>query len=94
MSEQVLEKLIKKVAKLPGLGPRSSRRAVLHLLKDRDKLLLPLIKDMNDVANNIRNCIECGNLDEDDICSICKSSSRNQASICIVETVSLIEFNM
>ena len=87
MSEKFLEKLIKKVAKLPGLGPRSSRRAVLHLLKDRDKLFLPLIKDMNDVANNIRNCIECGNLDEDDICSICRSTSRNQASICIVETV-------
>ena len=87
MSEKFLEKLIKKVAKLPGLGPRSSRRAVLHLLKDRDKLLLPLIKDMTEVANNIKNCIECGNLDEDDICGICKSPSRNQGSICIVETV-------
>ena len=46
MPEKFLEKLIKKVAKLPGLGPRSSRRAVLHLLKDRDKLFLPLIKEM------------------------------------------------
>ena len=54
MSEQVLEKLIKKVAKLPGLGPRSSRRVVLHLLKDKETLLLPLIEDMNNVADNIK----------------------------------------
>ena len=87
MSEQVLEKLIKKVAKLPGLGPRSSRRVVLHLLKDKESLLLPLIKDMNNVANNIKKCVECGNLDENNICQICKNSSRNQTLLCVVETV-------
>ena len=87
MSEQYLEKLIKNVSKLPGLGPRSSRRVVLHLLKDKDKLLLPLIEDMSTVANNIRNCIECGNLDESEICQICKDSSRNQNLLCVVETV-------
>ena len=87
MSEQVLEKLIKKVAKLPGLGPRSSRRVVLHLLKDKETLLLPLIEDMNNVANNIKKCVECGNLDENDTCQICKNSSRNQTLLCVVETV-------
>ena len=87
MSEQYLEKLIKKVSKLPGLGPRSSRRVVLHLLKDKEKLLLPLIEDFNTVANNIRNCFECGNLDENEICQICKDSSRNQNLLCVVETV-------
>ena len=87
MSEQVLEKLIKKVAKLPGLGPRSSRRIVLHLLKDKETLLLPIIEDMSKVANNIKKCIECGNLDENDICQICKNSSRNQTLLCVVETV-------
>ena len=87
MSEQVLEKLIKKVAKLPGLGPRSSRRVVLHLLKDKETLLLPLIEDMNNVADNIKKCIECGNLDENDICQICKNSSRNETLLCVVETV-------
>ena len=50
MSEQILEKLIKKVAKLPGLGPRSSRRIVLHLLKDKETLLLPIIEDMSKVC--------------------------------------------
>ena len=87
MSEQVLEKLIKKVAKLPGLGPRSSRRVVLYLLKDKETLLLPLIEDMNNVANNIKKCVECGNLDENDICQICKNSSRNETLLCVVETV-------
>ena len=87
MSEQILEKLIKKVSKLPGLGPRSSRRAVLHLLKNKDKYLIPLINDLTEVAQNIRSCIECGNLDQDEICEICKSSSRNVNLICVVETV-------
>ena len=87
MSEQFLENLIKKVAKLPGLGPRSSRRVVLHLLKDKETLLLPLIEDMNNVADNIKKCIECGNLDENDICQICKNSSRNETLLCVVETV-------
>ena len=87
MSEQYLEKLIKKVSKLPGLGPRSSRRVILYLLKDKEKLLLPLIEDLSTVANNIRSCIECGNLDEHEICQICKDSSRNQNLLCVVETV-------
>ena len=87
MSEQVLEKLIKKVAKLPGLGPRSSRRIVLHLLKDKETLFLPIIEDMSRVANNIKKCVECGNLDENDICQICKNSTRNQTLLCVVETV-------
>ena len=87
MSEQYLEKLIKKISKLPGLGPRSSRRVVLHLLRDKEKLLLPLIEDLSKVANNIRSCIECGNLDENEICKICKDTSRNQNLLCVVETV-------
>ena len=87
MSEKFLEKLIKKVSKLPGLGPRSSRRVILHLLRDKEKLLLPLIEDLNKVANNIRNCIECDNLDENEICQICRDTSRNQNLLCVVETV-------
>mgnify|MGYP005696289761 FL=1 len=87
MSEQILEKLIKKVSKLPGLGPRSSRRAVLHLLKNKDKYLIPLINDLTEVAQNIKSCIECGNLDQDEICEICKNPSRNINLICVVETV-------
>lgn len=87
MSEPILEKLIKKVSKLPGLGPRSSRRVVLHLLKDKEKLLLPLIESMTEVADKIKNCIECGNLDDNQICEVCTNTSRNQDLICIIETV-------
>ena len=87
MSEQILEKLIKKVSKIPGLGPRSSRRAVLHLLKNKDKYLIPLINDLSEVANNIKNCVECGNLDQDEICYICKDPLRKGNLLCIVETV-------
>jgi recombination protein RecR len=87
MSEQILEKLIKKVSRLPGLGPRSSRRVVLHLLKNKEKYLLPLINDLSQVADNIKSCIECGNLDQYEICEICKNPLRKNNLICVVETV-------
>ena len=87
MSEQILEKLIKKISKLPGLGPRSSRRVVLNLLKDKERLFLPLIQDMNDVVSKVKTCVECGNLDETDICNICNDKLRNKNILCVVETV-------
>ena len=87
MSEQILEKLIKKISKLPGLGPRSSRRVVLHLLKDKERLFLPLIQDMSDVFSKVKTCVECGNLDETDICNICNDTLRNKNILCVVETV-------
>ena len=87
MSEQILEKLIKKISKLPGLGPRSSRRVVLHLLKDKERLFLPLIQDMGDVVSKVKSCVECGNLDETDICNICNDTLRNKNILCVVETV-------
>jgi recombination protein RecR len=82
-----LEDLIRKLGRLPGLGPRSARRAVLFLLKNRDRLMLPLADDMNDVARNIRACVECGNLDITDRCSICSDPRRDHSRICVVEDV-------
>ena len=82
-----LEDLIRKLGRLPGLGPRSARRAVLFLLKNRDRLMLPLANDMNDVARNIRACVECGNLDITDRCSICGDPRRDHSRICVVEDV-------
>ena len=82
-----LEELIRKLGRLPGLGPRSARRAVLFLLKNRDRLMLPLANDMNDVARNIRACVECGNLDITDRCSICSDPRRDHSRICVVEDV-------
>ena len=58
-----LDTLIRRLARLPGLGPRSARRAVLHLLQNRETLMLPLADDLGQVARAVRNCADCGNLD-------------------------------
>ena len=82
-----LDQLIRKLARLPGLGPRSARRAVLYLLKNRDRLMVPLAQDLFDVASQVRTCVECGNLDHGDKCSICRDPQRDHSCICVVEDV-------
>ena len=82
-----LDKLIRKLARLPGLGPRSARRAVLYLLKNRDRLMVPLAQDLFDVASQTRACAACGNLDHGDKCSICLDPRRDHSCICVVEDV-------
>ena len=82
-----LDNLIRKLARLPGLGPRSARRAVLYLLKNRDRLMLPLAQDLFDVASQVRSCAECGNLDHGDKCSICRDTQRDHSCVCVVEDV-------
>ena len=82
-----LDQLIRKLARLPGLGPRSARRAVLYLLKNRDRLMLPLAQDLFDVASQVRACAECGNLDHGNKCSICRDPQRDHSCICVVEDV-------
>ena len=82
-----LDQLIRKLARLPGLGPRSARRAILYLLKNRDKLMVPLAQDLFDIASQVRACAECGNLDHDDKCSICSNPKRDDSCICVVEDV-------
>ena len=82
-----LDQLIRKLARLPGLGPRSARRAILYLLKNRDKLMVPLAQDLFDIATQVRACAECGNLDHDNKCSICSNPKRDNSCICVVEDV-------
>lgn len=82
-----IERLIQLLAKLPGLGPRSARRAALHLLKKRDQLMVPLSDAMGEAADKITTCSECGNLDVMDPCSICRGQRRDPKVICVVETV-------
>ena len=82
-----IERLIQLLAKLPGLGPRSARRAALHLLKKREQLMEPLAEAMGEAAAKIRACAECGNLDVTDPCAICASPRRDPKVICVVETV-------
>jgi recombination protein RecR len=81
-----LEHLMALFAKLPGLGPRSARRIVLKLLRERETKLLPLAEAMRAAAETVRSCSVCGNLDSCDPCTICASTSRENA-ICVVETV-------
>lgn len=80
-----IERLIQLLSKLPGLGPRSARRAALHLMKRRDSLLVPLSESMALAAEAIRNCSVCGNLDSRDPCSVCSDPSRDRSTICVVE---------
>ena len=83
-----IEKLAFLLAKLPGMGSRSAKRAVLHLLKYQDQLMLPLADELKKTAQNIKTCSICANLDEISPCQICIDAKRNHQLICIVETVS------
>jgi recombination protein RecR len=87
MTGPEIEKLIQLLARLPGLGPRSARRAALYLLKRRDNVLLPLVDALKSAAENIRTCSICGNLDTSDPCSICADPKRDAGLICVVEEV-------
>jgi recombination protein RecR len=82
-----IERLIALLGKLPGLGPRSARRAALNLLKRRDQLLVPLAEAMAAAAERVRVCSTCGSLDTRDPCAICQDHSRDGALICVVEEV-------
>jgi len=82
-----IERLIQLLAKLPGLGPRSARRAALALLKKREALLEPLNAALRDAAAAIRTCEVCGNLDTTSPCSICRDPRRDSHVLCVVEDV-------
>jgi recombination protein RecR len=82
-----IERLIALLAKLPGLGPRSARRAVLQLIKKKETLLVPLAAAMGDAAEKARICSICGNVDTQDPCAICADAARDPYVLCIVEEV-------
>lgn len=83
-----IDRLITLLARLPGLGPRSARRAALHLLKSPDKLMTPLANAMTTAADRISICTVCGNVDSSNPCHICTALGRDQTSICVVQDVS------
>lgn len=87
MSSSEIDSLVQLLAKLPGLGPRSARRAALHLIKRKDTLLGPLAAALAQAASSVRTCGICGNLDTTDPCGICTDNRRDRAVICIVEDV-------
>lgn len=82
-----IEHLIQLLAKLPGLGPRSARRAALHLVKRRDQLLVPLARAMRQAADRIVVCSICGNIDSVEPCTICRDARRDEGLLLVVEEV-------
>ena len=83
-----IEKLIQLLAKVPGLGPRSARRAALHLIKKKDQLLGPLGSAMGEAYDKVKICSRCGNVDTSDPCTVCTDDRRDQSVIIVVEDVS------
>ncbi|HLO75213.1 MAG TPA: recombination mediator RecR [Magnetospirillum sp.] len=82
-----IERLIQLLSRLPGLGPRSARRAALHLVEKREILLQPLAQAMAEVAEKVQVCTVCGNYDSVDPCSICRDDRRDPSILCVVEDV-------
>jgi len=82
-----IERLIQLLAKLPGLGPRSARRAALHLVKKKDELLVPLARAMDVAVDTVVVCSTCGNIDTSDPCTICSDPRRDQHMLVVVEDV-------
>lgn len=87
METSALNELIKLVAKLPGLGSRSARRIVLHMIKNPDKALHPLIRLLTQVSEEIKICENCGNVDTVSPCHICTDHKRDQSLVCVVEDI-------
>ena len=83
-----IDTLVHLLAKLPALGPRSARRAVLYLLKKKDSTMAPLITAMQDVYDNVQACPVCGNMDTQVPCAICGDEKRDKTTLCVVQDVS------
>jgi len=87
MNGPEIEQLVRLLAKLPGLGPRSARRAALQLLKKKDHLLRPLAEALTNAADHVVSCHVCGNLDTADPCAVCADGRRDKGLVCVVEEV-------
>jgi recombination protein RecR len=87
MAGAEIDRLIQLLAKLPGLGPRSARRAALHLIRRKESLMEPLARALAEAAGAIRVCSVCGNIDTRDPCAICADPRRDARTICVVEQV-------
>jgi len=82
-----IDALIQLLAKVPGLGPRSARRAALHLIKRRESLMEPLARALKETADTIQTCSICHNIDTIDPCTICTDPKRDRSLICVVEEI-------
>ncbi len=82
-----LDELITRLAKLPGLGPRSARRVALHLLKNRETTMAALLFSLDETAKTVATCTSCGNYDTSSPCAICTDPTRDAKTLCVVEDV-------
>lgn len=87
MASPEIDALTQALSRLPGLGPRSARRAVLHLIKRRETALVPLLSALTAVGERLATCSVCGNVDTTNPCSICADGRRDPKSLCVVEEV-------
>lgn len=87
MASKEIETLTQALARLPGLGPRSARRAVLHLVKKRETVLVPLLAALESVSDSLVTCTNCGNVDTVNPCGICADPRRDDRALCVVEDV-------
>ena len=87
MINSEIDHLVRLISKLPGLGLRSARRIVLHLLNNKEKEMLVLSDEIKDVAERVKFCVICGNMDTSEKCYICKDEKRDVSTICVVENV-------
>ncbi len=88
MASPEIEALTQALSRLPGLGPRSARRAVLHLIKRRENAMAPLLRALEQVNEKLATCTTCGNVDTTDPCGICADPRRDARLLCVVEEVS------
>ncbi len=87
MPAPAVERLIQHLARLPGLGPRSARRAALYLIQRPEAALSPLLRSLAEVEANVRVCQTCGNIDAREPCEICRDPDRDPSKLCVVEQV-------
>jgi len=87
MQHKKIDRLIYLFSKLPGLGNRTAKRIVLHLIKHRERLMSPMAEALLDASNIIQTCKICNNLDEAEICHICIDKKRDKRIVCVVESI-------
>ncbi|WP_025897806.1 recombination mediator RecR [Sneathiella glossodoripedis] len=88
MGTSEIDHLVRLLSKLPGLGARSARRAALHLIQNKENLLVPLAEAMDDAARNVQECTVCANLDTINPCAVCQNDRRDSKILCVVQDVS------
>lgn len=87
MKHNKIERLIYLFSKLPGVGNRTAKRVVLHLIRNRDRVMMPIAESLFDAERSIKECSICNNIDESQICSICSSDNRDKKTLCVVSSI-------